>query len=119
MILGTGIDILEIKRIKNIKTSIIDKIFTENERRQAGGRASRLAGDFAAKEAFVKALGIGFSKGIGTLDIEVLRKDTGAPYVKLYNKAFDEYEKIGGKSLHLSISNTAEYVIASLIIEGE
>lgn len=119
MILGTGIDILEIKRIKNIKISFRDRIFTENERRQARGNASRLAGDFAAKEAFVKAIGTGFSKGIKTLDIEVLRKDTGAPYIKLYNKALEEFERIGGRNIHLSISNTAKYVAASLIIEGE
>ncbi len=59
------------------------RVYTEEERRQAGGNASRLAGDFAVKEAVSKVFGTGF-RGFGLLDIEVLRDEFGKPWVQLH-----------------------------------
>ena len=60
MILGIGCDILEIARLeKLVKKNYTHRVFTEEERRQSEGRASRLAGDFSVKEAVAKAFGTG------------------------------------------------------------
>ena len=81
MIVGIGTDLIEIERIKKAceKEAFLVRVYTEEERRQAGGKASRLAGDFAVKEAVSKVFGTGF-RGFGLLDIEVLRDGFGKPW---------------------------------------
>ena len=79
MIVGIGTDLVEIERIEKSlwkKRHFLVRVYTEEERRQAGGNASRLAGDFAVKEAVSKVFGTGF-RGFGLLDIEVLRDEFG------------------------------------------
>ena len=85
MILGTGCDLVEIERMKKAceKEAFLSRVYTERERRQAGGKASVLAGDFAVKEAVAKVFGTGF-RDFMPGDIEVLcepvwrgQKDSG------------------------------------------
>lgn len=119
MVIGIGTDILEINRIESTRrTGTQERIFTEHERRQASGRDSMLAGDFACKEAVAKCFGTGF-RGFRPMDIEVLRDELGKPYVILYNGARELYEKLGGTSIEVSISNTKELVIAFAVLEGK
>lgn len=119
MVIGIGTDILEINRIESTRrTGTQERIFTEHERRQASGRDSMLAGDFACKEAVAKCFGTGF-RGFRPMDIEVLRDELGKPYVILYNGARERYEKLGGTSIEVSISNTKELVIAFAVLEGK
>ena len=112
MILGIGCDILEIARLeKLVKKNYTHRVFTEEERRQSEGRLSRLAGDFSVKEAV--------SKYFSLLDIEVLRDSLGKPYVKLYGGAEKIFLEMGGKALHVSISNSKDLVMAYAVLEGE
>ena len=119
MILGIGCDLLEILRLeKLVQKNYGDRIFTEEERRQSGGKLSRLAGDFSVKEAVSKALGTGI-RGFSLLDIEVLRDELGKPYVKLYGNAREIFREMGGKTIHVSISNTKDLVMAYAVLEGK
>ncbi len=120
MILGVGTDLTEIGRIRRAcgRGAFMERTFTEEERRQAGGSASRLAGDFAVKEAVAKALGTGF-RSFWTRDIEVLRDELGKPYVRLYGGAMERAEAMGVERIEVSISNTKELAVAFAVAEGE
>lgn len=119
MIIGIGTDLLEIKRIATTrKNHTAERIFTEEELRQASDKDSMLAGDFACKECVVKCFGTGFSSGIRPADIEILRNENGKPYVVLYGKALEKYEELGGKSIHVSITDTKDLVSAVAVMEG-
>lgn len=121
MIVGIGTDIVEIERIKK---SCMDnprfklRVFTQKELAYAlrGKKInySTLAAMWAAKEAYAKATGKGF-RGFGLRDVEVLRNELGAPYLKLYNKAADYSDE---QSVHLSISHSDISAIAFCIIES-
>lgn len=120
MIKGIGTDIIEIDRIaKSIeKPSFVDTIFSELEQKlYHGTNPQTLAGNFAVKEAVAKAFGTGF-KGCSPLEIEVLRKKSGQPYVVLNGNARKIYEELGGKKLLVSISHSKENVVAFVVIEG-
>ena len=111
MILGIGCDILEIARLeKLVKNNYTHRVFTEEERRQSEGKLSRLAGDFSVKEAVSKCFGTGV-RNFSLMDIEVLRDSYGGA-----EKIFLE---MGGKALHVSISNTKDLVMAYAVLEGE
>ena len=101
MILGTGCDLVEIERMKKAceKEAFLSRVYTERERRQAGGKASVLAGDFAVKEAVAKVFGTGF-RDFMPGDIETA-------------------EEKGILRLEVSISNTREYAMAFAVGEGE
>lgn len=109
---------VEIHRIAGIKrTYVLDRMFTEEERRQAGDKVSMLAGDFAVKEAVAKALGTGF-RGFGPEAIEVRRDALGKPYVCLFGGAKRQFECLGGTGVHVSISDTKEMACAFAVIEA-
>ena len=76
------------------KEAFLSRVYTERERRQAGGKASVLAGDFAVKEAVAKVFGTGF-RDFMPGDIEVLRDELGKPYVNLYGRAGETAEEKG------------------------
>ena len=91
MIIGVGIDITEIERIKKIleKDGFIERFFTENEAQDFAERKfspQTVAGTFAAKEAASKALGTGI-RGFNLKDVEVLHNSLGAPYLRLHRDA--------------------------------
>ena len=117
MILGTGIDIVELDRIEAILergTSLQERILTDKEKNLLHAFSSSrreiefIAGRFAAKEAFSKALGTGIGK-IGFKDIEILPDTKGAPVLTC--------SYVQDKKIHLSISHSREYAIAQVIIE--
>ncbi len=110
---------IEITRVRKAcaKQAFLTRIYTEEECRQAGGRASRLAGNFAVKEAVAKCLGTGFY-GFGPREIEVLRDDRGKPWVRLYGGAREEMDKLGIDAFHVSITNTKDYAVAVAVGEG-
>ena len=120
MILGTGCDLVKIERMKKAceKEAFLSRVYTERERRQAGGKASVLAGDFAVKEAVAKALGTGF-RGFGPKAIEALRDELGKPYVKLYDGAAKRARELGIREIQVSISNTREHALAFAVAQGE
>lgn len=119
MIIGVGTDLLEISRIAGTrKNKTAERIFTENERRQASDKDSMLAGDFACKEAIVKCFGTGFSEGIRPQEIEILRDSLGKPYAVLYGNAQKKFIDLGGRAIHVSITDTKELVSAFAVLEG-
>lgn len=119
MLIGLGTDIIEIERIRQSceKTYFMTGVYTEQERRLAGERISFLAGNFAAKEAVSKALATGF-RGFAPKDIEVLRDDFGAPYVKLYGYAAEIFAEKKALHMHISISHCKSYASAVAVLEG-
>lgn len=121
MILGTGIDIIEIKRIQSVFDTEKKKmrIFTEKEIALASpGNYARLSGYYAAKESFSKALGTGI-KGIAFKDIEVLKDSAGKPYINK-EKVLAHVQKlfkVEDFTVHLTISHDRDKAIAMVIIE--
>lgn len=114
MIKGIGIDIIELSRIEEIiarQRKLIDRILTDREKQTFEQLSERrriefLAGRFAAKEAYSKALGTGIGKEVSFLDIEIGTDDLGKPHiVKPMIQA------------HLSISHSRDYAVAQVIIE--
>ncbi len=123
MIIGIGIDLIEISRITKAadKAAFLHKVFTTNELTlydARGKAASVLAGCFAGKEAVSKALGSGF-RGFTPLDIEILRHENGRPYAVLQNGALELFTKLGGTKVHLSITNTRDYAEAFAVIDSD
>jgi holo-[acyl-carrier protein] synthase len=123
MIIGTGVDIIEIDRIKRAAErtkSFMSKVYSENEIvlfREKGMRMESVAGNFAAKEAISKALGTGI-RGFQLKDIEIVRNGIGKPEVYLYGRAKIIAELKGVKSIHISISHSKNDAIAFAVLEG-
>ena len=119
MVIGVGMDMIEMDRVRKAceKQAFAERVYTEEERRQAGEKVPRLAGDFAVKEAVAKALGTGF-RGFMPGDVEVLRDELGKPYVQLYGGAKEQAEKLGIVRIHVSITNTKEYAAAFAVAEN-
>lgn len=120
MIYGIGNDIVELTRVMKAceSESFVAKIYTDKERREASEHRHRLAGDFAVKEAVAKALGTGFTE-FAPNDIEVLRDYRGKPYVVLLGRARDLAEREHITSIHIAISDTANFVSAVAVCETE
>jgi holo-[acyl-carrier protein] synthase len=125
-ILGTGIDIVENYRLKEIllkkKSNFKKKIFTINEVAYCEKKSDSIscyAKRFAAKEAFVKALGIGFRKNINFKNIGIVNDIYGKPYISVNKKIANKIKnlfKVKKFNILLSISDEKKYSIASVII---
>ena len=122
MIIGTGLDLIEVKRIKKAMQThrFLTKNFTKEEILMFQTRknnAEVVAGNFAAKEAVLKSLGYGLFD-MPLIDIEVLRKDTGDPFVTLHGKAKLLSQDLNVDKIHISITHIAELASAQAIAEG-
>ena len=120
--LTTGVDIIEIPRIKQVLDRygqrFLDRVFTPDEIAYCRGRAPNLAGRFAAKEAAMKALGTGV-RGVSWKDIEVIRADSGAPSLRLHGRAEKRAERLQMSEMSLSISHSREYAVAFVVTQRE
>ena len=125
MIIGCGIDIVKIERIEKIinkwGASFTNRIFTHLERQYCEKKKNgypSYAGRFAAKEALLKALGLGLN-GVSWKDAEVVNNQFGQPFLKLDGKLkkIVSEKKIG--KIFLTISHTNEYAVAQVILEGK
>ena len=126
MIVGTGVDIVEVSRIRaameRFGERFLRRVFTPEEARYCMGKpnaAERLAARFAAKEAGMKAIGTGLRHGITWHDFEVVRLPGQRPNLKFSGKAAEFASRLGCKTVHLSLSHTAEQAIAHVILEGD
>ena len=108
MILGIGVDSIEISRVVKAmeKEHFVHRIFTEKERAEMEHTKRRGASDFAGKEAVVKAFGTGFA-GIDACEVEILRRESGAARKKA--------EEMGITDWKISITNTKEVATAFVI----
>ena len=125
VIVGTGIDLCDVGRIRHAierhGRRILDRVFTEREIAYADQRANRYeryAARFAAKEAAMKALGMGWSGGIGWRDLEVTNLASGRPTLALHGKAAEIAEKLGVRNVSLSLTHTANQAMAVVILEA-
>ena len=124
MIVGTGIDIAEVPRIREVierhGERFLKRIFTEGEIQYCESKANRVeryAARFAAKEAGMKALGTGWNHGVRWRDLEVARKPGGRPTLVLHGKAAEFAAKLGATNIALSLTHTAEQAFAQVILE--
>lgn len=125
MIVGTGIDISEVPRIRmsieRFGDRFVQRIFTAGEIRYCESKANRVeryAARFAAKEAAMKALGTGWNHGVRWRDCEVVRMPGGRPTMSFHGKAGEIAARLGVKNAALSISHTADQAIAQVILES-
>lgn len=114
--IGTGVDIIEIERIKRMveRHKNLDRIYTNQELTYIIGKGNRVetyAGIFAAKEAVAKALGTGF-RGIEWTEIEIDHDKVGKPLVVTHGKAADHVAKLGFRGISISISHDRMQAIA-------
>ena len=118
--LYTGIDIIEIDRIKKVYLQypkrFMKKIFTETEISYCKGRYPQIAARFACKEAVMKALGTGI-RGIPWKSIEVYRARGKAPEIILHGNAKSKATQLGIKRIALSISHSKNFAVASVVAE--
>ena len=124
-IAGTGIDLVEVARIAETVERhgdrFLRRVFTPSETeycRSCGVPARHFAARFAAKEAVLKLLGTGWSRGIGWRDVEVVRGPEGEPGIHLSGGAARRAKDLGIVKLHVSISHTAGHAIAQAIGEA-
>ncbi|MCM0651078.1 holo-ACP synthase [Clostridium swellfunianum] len=123
MIIGVGVDIVEIRRIVEAierNENFIDKLFDKEEieyLRSRGMRPEYVAGRFAAKEAVSKALGTGI-RGFSFKDIVIDRTALGKPIVVLKGKAKLLAQKNGNYKIHISISHGQDSAIAYAVLES-
>lgn len=125
MILGMGVDLAEVDRIRAAITRygrrFVDRIYTPAEidyvERKAN-RFERYAGRFAAKEAGMKAIGTGWKRGVRWRDFEVTNLPSGRPTLKLHGEAARIAAGLGVKLISLSITHTADLGMAQVILEG-
>ena len=120
---GIGVDIVETARIhssiERFGERFLKRVFTEAERRYCSAMphpARHYAARFAAKEAVSKAFGAGIGAKIGWRDIEVLRKETGQPYVLLHGPASELAEKLGIGQALISLSHSDNYSVANAVL---
>jgi holo-[acyl-carrier protein] synthase len=120
--LATGVDIIEIPRVGQVLgrygQRFLDRVFTPEEISYCRGRPPNLAARFAAKEATMKALGTG-TCGVGWKDIEVARKESGEPSIKLHGRAERRAQRLGVQEVALSLSHSREYAVAFVVIRRE
>ena len=125
MILGTGIDIIEVGRIassyEKFGERFVNRILHADEIAYCLSHknpAPFLAVRFAAKEAISKAFGTGIGAALGWQDMEIRRKESGEPFVVLHDKGEKLFASRGAKRLLISLSHTTTYAVATAILEG-
>jgi holo-[acyl-carrier protein] synthase len=122
MILGIGTDIIGIERVRK---AIADNDFRkaayserELEYCEKNSNGERFAGRFAAKEAFFKAIGTGWTDPTQLQEVEILNNEKGKPGIILSGSTLEVFNKIGAAVIHISISHSKEIAVAFVVIEG-
>ncbi|MCD4831778.1 MAG: holo-ACP synthase [Anaerohalosphaeraceae bacterium] len=121
-IVAHGIDLVDCPRIEQMiarhGSHFLDRVFTAAEQEQAEkikNKTERLAGRFAAKEAVLKMMGTGWRGKIAWTDIEIINNELGRPIVNLSGEVKKIAEKLGIEPISLSITHTANFVMASAV----
>ena len=126
MIVGIGIDAIDIDRIERMYAEngdrMLGRLFTQDELTFLSSKvapAQHLAVRLAAKEAAYKALsGNELARGIGWRDVEVLtRTADGAPELRLHGRAAERFSELSGTSGHVSLSHSAATAVAVVVVE--
>ena len=115
---GLGVDVVEIARMASLlerTPSFKQRVYTESERAYCESKANpaaHYATRWAAREAVVKALGTGFSQGIGVRDVEVQRTNAGKPVAVLSGRAAEVADQLGVREISISLSYTHTEAVA-------
>lgn len=125
MILGSGIDLAEVPRIREAierhGTRFLERIYTPGEINYVARKANRYeryAARFAAKEAGMKALGTGWKRGVRWRDFEVVNLPTGRPTLRLHGVAAEIAARQGVRNIALSLTHTAKLGMAFVVFES-
>jgi holo-[acyl-carrier protein] synthase len=126
MIVGLGIDAIDISRIERMiegkKDRVLRRLFSEGELRYVDSKiapAQHIAVRLAAKEAAYKALaGNELARGIGWRDVEVLTRDDGSPELLMHGRAAQRFAEIGATRSHVSLTHSQATAVAVVILEG-
>jgi holo-[acyl-carrier protein] synthase len=124
MIVGTGIDLIEIERIQQsvdrFGNRFLDRVYTPAEKAYCSSKkqsAESFAARFAAKEAGAKALGTGISRGVGWQEIEVVRAPGGRPQLRFHGRAAEFAARLGATRAALSLTHSRTQAMATVILE--
>ena len=125
MIVGVGIDAVDIERIERMFTSkqerMLNRLFSAEEIAFLSAKtapAQHLAVRLAAKEATYKALsGNELARGIGWRDVEVFSRPDGAPELRLHGRAAERFAELSATAIHVSLTHSAATAIAVVIVE--
>lgn len=124
MICGIGIDLVENSRLEKIigkwGSKFLQRVFSDEEIQYCGKHVQssiHYGARFAAKESFLKALGIGLGRGVKFKDIEVMHDKNGKPALDLWGGAKAQIEKRKITKIHLSLTHTKKYATAVVILE--
>jgi holo-[acyl-carrier protein] synthase len=122
MIIGIGIDIVDIHEMDESlrEEGFKQRIFTTAEIMSVQRyryQVEHLAGKFAAKEAFIKALGAAIPENVTFKQIELLNDDTGKPYIEVSGEASKRLEDCEAKQIHVSVSRSDGMAVAVVILE--
>lgn len=125
MIVGMGVDIAEVERIRAAiekrGAAFLKRVYTAKEAaycERFKNKYERYAGRFAVKEAAMKALGTGWQHGVRWVDLEVVREKSGRPTLAISGEAGKIAERLGVKHIAVSITHTAEQALALVIFES-
>ena len=125
MICGSGVDLCEVERIKDAigrhGPRFVARIFTAREIAYVESKANsfeRFAARFAAKEAGMKALGTGWSRGVAWRDFEVVNLPSGRPTLRLHGKAAEIAKELGVSHIALSLTHTKDQALAIVTFES-
>ena len=124
MIVGTGVDLCEVPRIRHsierFGSKFTERVFTPREIAYVERKANkyeRYAARFAAKEAGMKAIGTGWRRGVTWHDFEVTNLPSGKPTLAFHGVAAKVAERMGVRNVALSMTHTAETAMAMLVLE--
>lgn len=123
-IVGIGTDLARIERFRKFlrpDNKLLERVFGDDERHYALQKkdpAPHLAARFAAKEAFLKALGTGLRDGLTWQQIVVVRDELGCPSLQLTGRAAEMLAERGAQATHLSYSHDGDYAVATVILES-
>lgn len=126
MILGVGIDLVDVSRMERVLNGrsaqkFLEKVFTEEEIatcRTAAHPAQAYSARFAAKEAFVKALGTGFSRGITPRQITIVGGERTRPRLELTGPALKRAQALHATAIHISLTHTEQSAGATVVVES-
>jgi holo-[acyl-carrier protein] synthase len=123
VVVGVGVDVVEVERVERALRrwgdAFLARVYTPSERERGAGRAgvARLAARFAAKEAVMKALGVGWG-WLRFSDIEIVSDGKGRPVVRLHGGAAQVARAAGVDAVHLSLSHARGYAAAVAVAEA-
>jgi holo-[acyl-carrier protein] synthase len=125
MLIGTGVDLIEIERIAHsidrYGERFLRRIYTDHEIaycRSKRSSAESFAARFAAKEAGAKALGTGISRGVTWVEFQIARQPGGRPVLELRGRAALLARELGVKTISLSLTHTGNLAMATVMMEG-